>query len=259
VKKFMPLLVLMLLLSGCKLRADAAITVNADESGSVGLEVSLDEELRNVLTEQGQSLDLTGQLDGLPDGWSAEPFVDGEFEGVRATTEFASFAELEATLQELEGSEFGSQGNLGDLLAGLQLGHDGNRYDFTATIDDVSGSFEGAIGDGFGGVDVETLFDSVFEVRVLVSLPGVITAHNGDAIDGSTVTWNIDLQTSGTTLSATSETEAAGPGLGVIVAIVAAVVLLGVAVVMVQRRNGQRARELVAAAHDVEVVQEPGA
>lgn len=256
-KRLIPLLLLLALAAaGCKLRADALISITEDESGSLGLEISLDEELRNVLTEQGQSFDITPQLQGLPDGWTAEPFVDGEFEGVRATTTFDSLADLDARLATLEGSEFGAQGNLGDLLAGLDLAHDANRWTFTATLDDVSGSFEGAIGEGFGGVDIETLFNSVFEVRVLVSLPGLVVEHNGDAIDGSTVTWRIDLESAGRTLAATSETEGGGPGLGVILAIAGAVVLVALAVIMIQRRNTQRAKELVAAAVDAEPLQE---
>jgi len=257
VKRLIPLVLLALVLSGCKLRAEAAITVAEDESGSLGLEVSLDEELRDVLTQQGQDLDLSGQLDGLPAGWTAQPFVDGEFEGMRATTDFDSFGDLEATLAALESSDFGGQGNIGDLLADLTLTHERDTFEFSAALDDVSGSFSGAVGNGFGDLDIETLFDSVFQVRVLVALPGIVTSHNGDAIDGSTITWDIDLESSGRTLSATSEIEGGGLDLALVGSIVGGLILLAIGFVFVQRRNEQRARELVATAVESAVVEEP--
>lgn len=260
VRRLIPLiLALGLLVTGCKLRADASLVISEDESGTLGLEVSLDEELRDVLTQQGGTFDITASLDQLPESWTVEQFADSEFEGVRAAAEFASFDDLEEMLRELAGSRLGNGASPDELLSNIELRHEGDRFTFEASIDDIEGTVGEALGgeEAFGGFDLATLFDTVFEIRLIVTLPGTVESHNGDALDLSTVTWNIDLEDAGRTLRAESVVSGGGPNLAIVGLIVALVVLAVVGFVLAQRRNQQRARELLAATSGGETIEEP--
>ncbi len=248
-KRFIPLFALFLVVGACELRADASLTVNEDQTGTFGFEASLDEELRDLLAQQGQELDLAAQLGDLPAGWTTESFVEGDFEGVRASMPFGSFEELQTSIDDLARSDFAGQVNVTDFLLDLELARDGDRFVFSATIGDVSGSFAGALGGGaLEGIDVAGLFDSILNLELIVTLPGEVVEHNGDGLDGSTVSWTLDLDTSGATLTATSEVAGSGQSFALIGGIGAAIGIFAIAFVMIRRRNENRAREFVAAA-----------
>ncbi len=249
VTRFISLLALFLVVGACELRADASLTINEDQTGTFGFEASLDEELRDLLAQQGQEVDLAAQLGDLPAGWTTESFVEGDFEGVRASRTFDSFGDLQRSLDDLAGSDFAGQVNVTDFLVDLKLARDGDRFEFAVTIGDVSGSFAGALaGGGLEGIDVAGLFDTILNLKLIVTLPGEVVEHNGDGLDGSTVSWTLDLDTSGQTLMASSEVAGSGQSFAVVGGMVAAIGLFTFGFLMVKRRNENRAREFVAAA-----------
>ena len=250
-KRLIAFFALFLVVGACELRADASLTVNEDQTGTFGFEASLDEELRDLLAQQGQEVDLAAQIGDLPTGWTTESFVEGDFEGVRASKPFGSFEELQWSIDDLARSDFAGQINVTDFLVDLDLARDGDRFTFSVTIGDVSGSFAGALGGGaLDGIDVASLFDSILNLELIVTLPGEVIEHNGDRLEGSTVSWTLDLDTSGTTLAATSEVAGSGQSFVPIGAIAAAVGILAIGFVMIRRRNEIRAREFVGAAGD---------
>ena len=242
-RRYIPfLLLLALATTACKIRVDTAVVVNADESGTLSMEMSLDEEFRNLSTEGEALFDPTADFDDLPSGWSAEPFVDGEFEGVRIATDFDNLDDFKSKLADLQESSADGEGAPGELFNNLTLTNEGGTFSFRA---EPEGLAEAAGGDDVGleGLDPTAFFDSLFEIRMSVTLPGTLGDHNADTVDDNTLTWNIGLDDDGTAIFASSSS--GGFSLNLPVLAVVALVLAAVATIAVARR--ERGQPVVAA------------
>ena len=63
------LLVFALVVSACQIRFDTAVVINADGSGTFAIEISLDEEFRQLSEDQGGGdLDMTEGFEEDPPG-----------------------------------------------------------------------------------------------------------------------------------------------------------------------------------------------
>jgi len=243
-KRMITPLLLAVALSSCTVRFDSHITIDADESGTFALEISLDEELRELAAQSGEAdgFDLTGDLGDAPPGWSITEFAAGEFEGFRIATDFADFADLDLRLAELTAStDAGSPAPT--FLEESGLTRSGNDFAFRTTItglqDDLAGLSGGSDDLTFEGFDPSTVFAQLFQVRFIVTLPGKIGANNADSVDGNTLFWDIGFDDEGLTLHAASTAGAGGGGstalaLGLLVF---AAVAIGVIVYRVSQRN----------------------
>ena len=102
-KRYFPLMtVLVLVLSACTIRLDVGVTVNEDESGTFSLFMGFDEEFQQLMEQGGgEGFDMTEGLEDVPEGWTVEDVVEDGFEGVRITTDFQDFEELDQKLGEL--------------------------------------------------------------------------------------------------------------------------------------------------------------
>jgi hypothetical protein len=245
-KRVIPLLVLTLVLTGCKIRFDSVTTVEADGSGTLALEISLDEEFRQLIEESGEGsfFDLEQDLQDIPGGWTASEFSRGEFEGVRISAAFSDFADLDrrlAQLTEADGEEVAPS-----FLQVSGLSRDGDRFTFRTELEGLEegltdlGATEGGGDLGFEGFDPASLFGEVFEIRYLVTLPGEITSHNANVVEGNTLIWNIGITDEGRVLSAESDagSGSAWGGWLAIAAIVVALGLLGFVALQWSRRRG---------------------
>ncbi|MDJ0925038.1 MAG: hypothetical protein QNJ77_10790 [Acidimicrobiia bacterium] len=252
-KRFLPLFaVLVLLLSACTIRFDVQLEVNEDESGTFALFMGFDEEFQQLMEQGGgEGLDITEGLADVPEGWTVEEVEEDGFEGVRISTEFSDLEDLERRLSDLgEGQDSG----IGtDFLGDFGLTHEGDEFRFEVDVSGLDEELSGAVGDSGGedllsGLDPATLFEDLFEIRFNLTLPGTIQSHNADAINGNTLTWNVDITDEGTTYQAVSTTGGGGSSLLLIGGVAAVVVIGGGAVIAMNRRRKTAAVEAVNAA-----------
>lgn len=251
------LLALAVLATGC-IRAEIAIRVNADGSGTVSVLTAFDRSFMEAFGEDDASglgtFDLSSltEIDEseLPSGASVEPYEEGDFVGVRVTVPFESGDDVAASIDRI----FAGTGGESSPLAGddsafrrLVLERDGDGWRFEAEMEISAGELtegtEGTEGDPLGEAFARLLLgDASFVVRL--SLPGEIVSHNADEIgpDGELV-WNIDIFGGETrTLSASSDLSgeggSGGGGTTIVVAVAALLIsVLVVAGVFVARRQ----------------------
>ena len=186
------IVVLALSVSACKIRYDTVVEIEDDRSGVLSFEFSADQELRDALAGfGGGGFDPLDAADTLlaqaPEGWSAEPFTEGAFEGVRTEAAFSNLAELNGLIGQLN-----EQAGLAGASTAL--------FDFTASEADDQLIVEGQVADfldevtsqlGSLGAPIDpSLISSGFELRLLLSMPGEIVEHNGDLnLESGVIEW----------------------------------------------------------------------
>jgi hypothetical protein len=253
VKRIAPLLALVVLLTGCKVRMDSNLAINEDESGTYAIEMSIDSEMRQYLEEQGgEPLDLTQEFTDAPEGWSVEEFTNGDFSGVRMSHDFDSIAQLEQELSALGDAGGGSSAGI---LTGIGLTHEGDEFAFESDLTGVSDALGGLAGADLGsemeGVDMGAMFEQLFEVRIVITLPGEIGENNADEVSGNTLTWNISLADDGKVLRAASSVGGGSASVVLIAGIVLiGLILLGLGTVYLQGRRRRKEQEAVDAMGD---------
>ena len=240
------------LASSC-IRAEIAIRVNDDGSGTVSVLTAFDRSLMEAFGEDaaaaGAGFDpsVFTEIDEaeLPPGASVEPYEDGDFLGTRVTIPFASDADVAASIERAFAAAGGDGGLTGDdgAFRRFVLERDGDGWRFDAEMDPASSELAAGGDDSFGEELAQFLFqDASFVVRL--TLPGEIVEHNADETgpQGELV-WNIDLLGGEVrTLSATSGAggdDGGGGGAVIAVAAVALLLAAGVGVaLLVRRRRG---------------------
>ncbi|MCP5066969.1 MAG: hypothetical protein GY946_10425, partial [bacterium] len=107
--------------------------------------------------------------------------------------------------------------------------------------DDLTGLGGGSDDLSFEGFDTATVFAELFQIRLLVTLPGTIGANNADSADGNTLVWNINFSDEGRTLEAAST---AGAGGGLSTGLALGLLVLGAAIIaFIGYRVSQRNRQ----------------
>ncbi len=185
-----------LVLSGCRLDVVAPITLHADGSSTVGLSARFDPRLLAELDALG--VDPTAELSAAvaaDDAWSLTRTRDEEGAlTVAIRREVADDAGLVATYAALSSGLAAADPALELALAVDRDGQGGVTLSGT-------GSFRPPLGTGLQvdgamvGEDAQALASLVadaVEVGLEVRMPGPVTAHDGVALDGSTV--RVDLE-----------------------------------------------------------------
>lgn len=242
-----------LVLAACEFRIHTDLVVEEDGSGVLSLEMSVDDQLAG-LAESGMGMDMdmgegegpVGQLiddEWVPDGWTIE-VVSGDYQGIRASTEFDDLDGLEQRLADLavmDGVDIPMTTGAGGMLtSGMSLAQEGDALVFRLVIPDQSDAlFEGMEGmEGDFPVDLSMLND-VFDLRFTLTLPGEIVAErtNADLITGQTLVWNLALDDGGRVLEAQSQLPRSGASMIIVWAIVALALAAAVYLVIDRRRR----------------------
>lgn len=179
---------LALLTTACKIEINANIDINADKTGSVALEMGLDDEFAEFMASM-----------------SDEPFD--------ASTMFEDF-DLESAPGAVQSEE--TRGDMtfyivtipvDDITESQSLGGDATSdltediaITFTDELVTVVANIDAGEALGGGGeldmVTPEMLAES-FAVNIRITMPGKILSHNAGSQDGNTLTWNVDLAAGG--------------------------------------------------------------
>ncbi len=253
VKRYVPFFFLLtLVLSACTIRLDVDLVVNEDESGSFALFMGFDEEFQELMEQGGgEEMNITEALGSAPEGWTVEEVTEDGFEGMRISTDYSSFEDLEAKLGGLgEGTDVGVGG---DFLSDFGLTREGDEFRFEADSSGVSDGIGDALsqsdgGDMMSGMDMSSLLGDLFEIRFNLTLPGSIGANNATSVNGNTLTWEVDLTDEGGTFEAVSTVGGGSSAMLLGGAAVAAAVVAGIGVAAMRRRKTNAAAAAVAAA-----------
>jgi hypothetical protein len=208
-----------LLLAACEIRSYLDIDMSDTSNGTVSVQVGFDDQFRDAMEEFGGGTDLVGELeaDAPGEGWTVEPFQDGDIEGVQMSKEFSSIEELQDLLEEgrLSGPQEG-------LIGEVSFTDTGDTIRFEAKVPE-GGDFE-----GIDPAEMEGLF--TYDARISVTFPGEVIEHNGE-LEENTVTWIFDDPASmaGTELFAEARNGSGSP----FVAIIGILLGLGVVALVV--------------------------
>lgn len=244
-KRLVPILLLMLLLTSCKVRVDSDVKVNEDETGTFSFAVSLDEEFRQ-LSEQDGGFEFTDGLDEVPAGWSVSEFVDGEFEGVVVSSDFTDFEDLDRKLRELEqAGDDATETGTPVFVGADSLRRDGDMFIFRSELTDLEEELGSAAAEGgddaIFDIDPAQFLTDFFEIRLLLELPGTIGDNNADSVDGNVLTWNIGFTDSGRELRAESSlADSGGLPLGALAGVAALIAIVVIGIVVVRARDRRR-------------------
>lgn len=214
---------LVMLTSACQINLTQTTVVNEDGSGTVVLDVLLDEELRTLtgFEDASSALELAG---GSPEGFVVEDIEDGDFKGARATQTFANLDELNEILSQAAGT---------GVVDDVSFVKEGNEFRFEATVGDLA---EAANSAGLAGLSDDT-FDDLFQIELVVQLPGELIEHNADTVSAEGVlTWDVNIADSGQDLNATTRVAVAWAPLA-IGGILGVMVLVGGGYAVSRRRR----------------------
>jgi len=216
------LVVLVLVLSACKVKVEQGFELNADGSGEAVMIVAFDQEAYDMLTSSlPAGVDpVEAMTTDAPPGWVSEEWSQGGFNGFRATTEFTD----SAALQRLVETELSGEDGMFESFSIVESAG-GFRLDGVLSGDSLEQSMDGS-DEMFAGV-AQDMADSFFEAAIVIKLPGQVISHNADeASSDGTLIWNVGVADGGRAIRAES-----GPGNSLpIVPLAAAVVVLAGAV-----------------------------
>jgi hypothetical protein len=230
IRRLALLFALVLVLSACEIRSHLTIDAADLSNGTVTAEIGFDEEFREAMEQfGGEGMDLVAELEeSAPDeGWTVEPFVDGDVEGAVLSHDFSSLTELQ---QLLESSMLASE--------------DAASYDdisFTESDDTIR--FEASLAapdmedQGMEGMDFDEISNFFqFDMKIAVTFPGDVIEHNGELTD-NTVTWELDEEAfTGADLFAEAR-KAGGFDLSILLWIALGLIPVGVIVWAVRNRS----------------------
>jgi hypothetical protein len=209
-------------------------TIGPDGSGTVGVHLSADKEIQDLMASQGGEGDLFGEFAaGVPDGWDSDSGTDPDgTRWVKASRTFDDPSEIMSFLQQGDTPPAESLGAQEFSLT-QEKGLLSVKTVFSAAWD-MSSALSATGEQVPEGVDAGAL-SSIFEVQNRLTLPGSIKENNADEVDGNTLIWRPSL--SGATEMNAVSVAYRWPVIGGIVA--AVLVLLGavVALALLLRRG----------------------
>ena len=179
----MAALALVLLLSACEIRLHADLVIEEDETGTIAVVMAFDDALASLAgSDFDTELDagLEEMTDQLPADWQTEVYAQDGFNGLRITVPFESLTELEDALTALAYGEPGSDSPFDGLMVFLDDAFP-TRVDDNFLFSLTMPGMDQALGEELGPMPMElSMLDSVFDIRLSLTLPGEIVSHNAD-------------------------------------------------------------------------------
>lgn len=227
------LLVAMLMLSACTMRAIVGIDVEQDGSGTLEISMAFDEELRTLMEQEaGEPIDWsdpasfdesdTSFIEDLPEGATISAYSEDGFEGFTMSVEFADLEELDRLLSD----------TADDDSLPLVVTAEGDRFELSSTGPVFADS--GLTEEEAEFMSPEMLSD-LFDMQLRVDLPGSVVSTNADeTTDDGVMVWHLDPLASEPILPA-AVSEGGDSSILPILLGVAAVIVVGVAAVLVVR------------------------
>lgn len=232
-RRLIPIVVLAVLLTGCKVKIDQGFELNSDGSGTASIVFGFDQELVEMMSSFSPGGDPFEDLNAdLPGGWDSKDWSEGDYTGMEANISFGTLAELHSIADLMF---TGDDGLLQSFL--IENTDDGGfRFEASMSGESFQADMQGMEGFGFEG-SLDDLSETFFDAELRIKLPGEVISHNADHEESDgTLVWNVRLTDSGRIISAES---VPGGGLPLIpLAAAGAVVLLAIlAFVLWKRRS----------------------
>lgn len=228
---------------GCRLDLTAGAELHGNGTGAATLAIRMDDALLTELDELAidPTIEITAAA-GEADGWTIERTVDDEDAiTILLATEVTDPAELGEVFR--------------DLTSGLGEDDPGLFVDIEVVMTaDGAATMDGTVafraprtagvlvdGEPFGpdADGLQALTAEVVVPRLELTLPGSVVAHDGDALDGRTVAWDVPIDEV-RNVSAVAESPAIYQEAWVWLAVSGALIVLGTLVLMLRRRRRAR-------------------
>ncbi len=221
-RRLIPIVVLAVLLTGCKVKVDQGFELNGDGSGTASITFGFDKELTDLLDSFAQGEDPFAEMTSqLPPGWEANDWSQGEFSGIQASTDFADLNEL----RSLVGMVFTGDDGLFKTFSIEETSDGGFRFEAAINSESIQSEMQGLEGFGMEG-SLEDLSATFFDAEVTARFPGEIISHNADRRESDgTLVWRLNVVDTGRVIRAES---APAGGLPIIPMAAGAVALLGI-------------------------------
>jgi hypothetical protein len=232
------LVIMIVVLVGCKIEIALDTKVSADGSGSIGVRLAADKEIQDLMAQQATEGDLFAEFKKqIPADWQTDSGTDADgTKWVSASKSFQDTAELDALLAGQ------AQGGLGGALAGDTFSITQSRSLFSVTTTfDATWDAGKALADAQAGItDTVTpdMLSSVFLVENRLTLPGIIKDNNATEVQGNTLIWRPSLQ--GATPLHARSVAVRWDVVGVLIAVGALLVVVVVVVAVLLLTRGRR-------------------
>ena len=177
------LLIIFLLFSACEVKWSMEVKFNEDYSGSYKILILLDQDAQFYALETGQTTAIGGLdaiLADLPEGYGSSIYQEGNYLGILVRNDFQNTEELQAQFKLLNENE-----NTALLLLPIE------EINFSESS--RSFNINGIFGEIFVS-DEESIegYDSVFDGKLSVIVPGNITSPKLENIVNNTVIFDIE-------------------------------------------------------------------
>lgn len=174
------LALLALALTGC-IRVQLTFTVHDDGSGVVGMLMAVDEALLSLTGESAE--DVLGEAADLPLGATTEVYEEDGFVGQVVTVPVPDVTRIDEFLGDAQA--------VTDSAQEFSFTREGDGWRFETTVP-AGGELTGEGDD----LDLAGLFGEDAYFRIRVALPGEVTEHNADRVEGGLLVWEIDWTSS---------------------------------------------------------------
>ncbi|MDH5371979.1 MAG: hypothetical protein OEX97_03450 [Acidimicrobiia bacterium] len=246
-RRLIPIVVLAVLLTGCKVKIDQGFELNSDGSGTASIVFGFDQELVEMMSSFSPGGDPFEDLSAdLPGGWDSKDWSEGDYSGMEASISFGNLAELHSIADLMFTGEDG-------LLQSFMVestGDGGFRFEASMSGESFQADMQGMEGFGFDG-SLDELSETFFDAELRIKLPGEVISHNADHEESDgTLVWDVRLTDSGRMIRAES---VPGGGLPLIpIAAAGAVALLATLALILWKRRAPAAVD-----YDVDSFQVP--
>ncbi len=230
-RRLVPIVVLAVLMTGCKVKVDQGFELNSDGSGIATVVFGFDDELTEMIGSFSPGDDPFAQMEtDLPAGWTSSDWSEGEFTGLEASTSFADLAEL----RSIAALVFSGEDGLFDSFLLEETDEGGFRLEATMSGQSLEEGLQGMEGFDLGG-SIDDLSETFFDANIMVKFPGEVVSHNADGQESDgTLVWKVRLTDSGRMIRAES---APGGRLPLLPVAAGGAVVLGLVAVFALRKQ----------------------